>query len=89
MKVTAQEIIDIYKQLFYCEEFLELGETEFIDEYGIDIIGKSMKAFYLDTVIDPRSSQEYTQLKVNKNVVLDLQEKWDLINQAELLIQKQ
>ena len=89
MKVTAQEIIDIYKQLFYCEEFLELGETEFIKEYGLDIIGKSMKAFYHVTVIDPRSSQEYTQLKVNKKVVSDLQEKWDLINQAELLIQKQ
>ena len=83
MKVTAQEIIDIYKQLFYYNEFLELEEDGFIEKYGIDIIAKSMKVFYLGTVIDPASSQEYAQLKVDESVVSDLKEKWNLINQAE------
>ncbi|MDN4493360.1 DEAD/DEAH box helicase family protein [Ureibacillus aquaedulcis] len=54
------------KQLHYYDEFDRLGEIEFIKEYGIDVIGKSMKAFYLDTVIDPESNQEYTRLKVHQ-----------------------
>lgn len=53
------------KQLFYYDEYMELGEIEFIKEYGIDIISKSMKAFYLTTVMDPKSHQEYTRLDVH------------------------
>ncbi|SFG70820.1 DEAD/DEAH box helicase family protein [Sporolactobacillus nakayamae] len=56
----------IQKQLFYYDEFERLGEVDFIDEYGIDVISKSMRAFYLDTVIDPESSQKYTRLRVHK-----------------------
>lgn len=43
-----------------------MGEVDFIDEYGIDVISKSMRAFYLDTVIDPESSQKYTRLRVHE-----------------------
>lgn len=53
------------KQLFYYEEYMKLGEIEFIEEYGIDVIGKSMKAFYLDTIMDPISFQKYTYLRVH------------------------
>ncbi|MEI2330796.1 DEAD/DEAH box helicase family protein, partial [Priestia megaterium] len=54
------------KQLHYFDEFDRLGETEFIKEYGLDVINKSMKAFYLTTVMDPDSHQEYTRLKVHQ-----------------------
>ncbi|MFQ3546593.1 hypothetical protein Q7A53_21125 [Halobacillus rhizosphaerae] len=63
----------IYKQLFYYEEFMRLGEAEFIKEYGIDVIDKSMKAFYLTTVLDPSSHNEYTRLKVHKTGLAFLQ----------------
>jgi Type III restriction enzyme, res subunit len=54
------------KQLHYFDEFDRLGEIEFIKEHGINVISKSMKAFYLTTVLDPSSYQEYTRLKVHK-----------------------
>ncbi|OZT10639.1 hypothetical protein CHN50_20955 [Priestia aryabhattai] len=53
------------KQLYYFDEFKKLGEIEFVKEYGLDVIDKSMKAFYLTTVIDPISNQEYPRLKVH------------------------
>lgn len=74
----AQKLNYLDKQLFYYEEFIRLGETEFIKEYGIDVIGKSMKAFYLTTIIDPVSSQEYTRLKVHKTGLAYLQYQEDM-----------
>jgi hypothetical protein len=53
------------KQLFYYDEFTRLGEIEFIKEYGLDIINKQMKAFYLDTIIDSISHQQYPRLRVH------------------------
>jgi len=53
------------KQLFYYDEFTRLGEIEFIKEYGLDIINKQMKAFYLDTIIDSVSHQQYPRLRVH------------------------
>ncbi|MED0977009.1 DEAD/DEAH box helicase family protein [Bacillus paranthracis] len=53
------------KQLFYYDEFTILGEIEFIKEYGLDIINKQMKAFYLDTIIDSISHQQYPILRVH------------------------
>lgn len=54
------------RQLSYYDEFTDLGEIEFIKEHGIDVISKSMKSFYLTTVMDPMSHQEYTRLKVHQ-----------------------
>lgn len=54
------------KQLSYFDEFERLGQIEFIKEYGLDVIDKSMKAFYLTTVIDPVSNQEYPRLKIHQ-----------------------
>ncbi|MCY8232885.1 DEAD/DEAH box helicase family protein [Priestia endophytica] len=54
------------KQLHYFDEFVELGEIEFIKEYGLDVINKSMKAFYLATRMHPVSYEECPQLKVHK-----------------------
>lgn len=61
------------KQLDYYERFIELGEAEFVKENGIEIISKSMKAFYLDTIIDPISNQSYTCLRVHKTGLAYLQ----------------
>lgn len=74
----AQKLNYLDKQLFYYEEFERLGEAEFIKEYGIDVIGKSMKAFYLTTIIDPISFQEYTRLKVHKTGLAYLQYQEDM-----------
>lgn len=63
---TAAKLNYLGKQLFYYEEFISLGEVGFIEEYGLDIINKQMKAFYLDKVIDPKSYQEYTRLKIHQ-----------------------
>lgn len=69
-RISRQSILAklryLEKQLFYYEEFERLGEIDFIDEYGIDVIGKSMKAFYLDTIMDPISYQKYTRLRVHQ-----------------------
>lgn len=54
------------KQLYYYDEFERLGEAEFIKEYGLDVIHKSMKAFYLSTEIHPDTNHKYTQLKVHQ-----------------------
>jgi translation initiation factor 2 beta subunit (eIF-2beta)/eIF-5 len=72
------------KQLFYYEEFNRLGEIEFIEEHGIDVIGKSMKAFYLDTIMDPASFQKYTRLRVHNTGLAYLQyqfQMYDYMNQ--------
>ena len=74
----AQKLNYLDKQLFYYEEFERLGEAEFIKEYGIDVIGKSMKAFYLTTIIDPISFQEYTRSKVHKTGLAYLQYQEDM-----------
>lgn len=66
------------KQLFYYEEFERLGEISFIEEYGLDVINKSMKAFYLDTVIDPESNQQYTRLRIHKTGLAYLQYQFDM-----------
>jgi hypothetical protein len=65
-KSIASKLRYLEKQLFYYDEFTKLGEIEFIKEHGIDVISKSMKAFYLTTVTDPESYQEYTRLKVHQ-----------------------
>ncbi|MDM5197586.1 hypothetical protein QUF79_06095 [Fictibacillus enclensis] len=65
------------KQLGYYEKFTELGEIEFVNEYGLDIIHKSMKAFYLDTVIDPISNQQYTRLRVSNTGLASLSYQYD------------
>lgn len=74
----AQKLNYLDKQLFYYEEFERLGEAEFIKEYGIDVIGKSMKDFYLTTIIDPISFQEYTRSKVHKTGLAYLQYQEDM-----------
>ncbi|MDQ0861609.1 DEAD/DEAH box helicase family protein [Bacillus sp. V2I10] len=65
------------KQLGYYEKFDELGEIEFVKEYGLNIIHKSMKAFYLDTVIDPVSNQQYTRLRVSNTGLASLSYQYD------------
>ncbi|MFF3025223.1 DEAD/DEAH box helicase family protein [Gottfriedia sp. NPDC057948] len=66
------------KQLDYYDKFTELGETEFVKEYGLDIINKSMKAFYLDTVVDPISHQNYTCLRVHQTGLAYLQYQFEV-----------
>jgi hypothetical protein len=61
------------RQLEYYERFMELGEDEFVKENGLDIIHKSMKAFYLDRVMDPMSHQSYTALRVHETGLAYLQ----------------
>ncbi|PFZ06586.1 hypothetical protein COL63_27450 [Bacillus pseudomycoides] len=73
------------RQLEYYERFMELGEAEFVKEYGLDIINKSMKAFYLDTVMDPMSYQSYSCLRVHQTGLAYLQyqfEVYDYMNQC-------
>lgn len=50
-----------------------MGEIEFIKEYGIEVINKRMKAFYLSTIIDEVSKSEYAHLKVSKTGLACLQ----------------
>ncbi|MGG4490824.1 DEAD/DEAH box helicase family protein [Metabacillus idriensis] len=68
-KVSKRSILAkmryLEKQLFYYDEYNRLGEIDFIEEYGIDVISKCMKAFYLDTIMDPISNQKYTRLRVH------------------------
>ncbi|MFJ5762744.1 DEAD/DEAH box helicase family protein [Neobacillus sp. NPDC093182] len=66
------------KQLEYYERFMELGEIEFVKEYGLDIINKSMRAFYLDTVMDPISHQNYTCLRVHQTGLAYLQYQYQM-----------
>ncbi|WP_291650949.1 DEAD/DEAH box helicase family protein [Clostridium sp.] len=84
-RVTPRQIMykvkSLEKQLFYYDEFERLGEIEFVKEYGIDVIGKSMKAFYLDTVIDSLSGQEYTKLDIHTTNLANMQYQLDCYNE--------
>lgn len=81
-RITARSISQklnyLDKQLFYYEEFERLGQIEFIKEYGLDVIGKSMKAFYISTVIDPESGQEYPRLRIHQTGLAFLQYQEDM-----------
>lgn len=80
-KVTKRQLLckirALEKQLFYYDEFITLGEIDFVKEYGLDVIDKRMKALYLDTVIDSISGQEYTQLKTHVTNLANLNYQYD------------
>lgn len=66
------------KQLFYYDEYVRLGEIDFVKEYGIDIIDKSMKSLYLDTVLNPFTGEEMITLKTHITNKSRLEYEFDL-----------
>ncbi|MCZ0872772.1 DEAD/DEAH box helicase family protein [Peribacillus sp. AS_2] len=74
----AARLRNLEKQLDYYDKFKELGEVKFVEEYGIDVIGKQMKAFYLDTVMDPVSHQKYTRLRIHNCGLAFLRYQYDM-----------
>lgn len=84
-RVTQRQLLckirALEKQLFYYDEFVTLGEIEFVKEYGLEVIDKRMKAFYLDTVIDPVSKQSYTRLATHLTNLANLRYQYDCYNE--------
>lgn len=68
----------IEKQLFYYDEFIRLGEIDFVKEYGLDIIDKSMKSLYLDAIINPFTGEDMITLRVHTTNLARLEYEFDL-----------
>ncbi|WP_196002098.1 DEAD/DEAH box helicase family protein [Clostridium sp. 1001271B_151109_B4] len=66
------------KQLFYYDEFVRLGEINFVKKYGLDIIDKSMKSLYLDTIVNPFTGEEMITLRTHTTNLGRLEYEFDL-----------
>lgn len=79
-RMIAAKLKNIEKQLFYHDEFLRLGEIEFVKKYGLDIIEKSMKSLYLDIIISPITREEIITLRTHITNLARLEYEFDLYN---------
>lgn len=77
-RAIESKLRSLENQLFYYDEFVRLGEIDFVKEYGINIIDKSMKALYLDTVINPFTGEDMITLRTHTTNLARLNYEFDL-----------